>query len=469
MEQKLWTSVAVLGVGVVAVVGIGDGIHRSQRNAAFAELQQAVRTLDRERGEAAVKTFRAVELISPQDKRERVVVQLSGEMTNWPALALREAAYQRMVTALEEHNDQQARRAAEDFLALLPAKQQDLREDQVRLVHRNTVEFALGRQRQQAYTRVRAAANQGDDVGVVQAAEEFLAVPERDCSDPRKEQVEEILVRAREMPGRRLRDQAYSRLLTAVTADPVQDHDALRAIEDFHKAYPQRGIDRRLRHVEELKQYAQETPRRRQRNQAYKRLIFALQADPIRHEEAVQAANAFLAALPEKEQEQRTEQVRRLRAYAQDTPNRKRRDQAYHLFTQAVRNQDEQGVEKAARAFLAALSDVETDPRDTQVVKFQQEAREWPHRRLRTQAYEKLLQARDQGDVLGILGAAEDFLEAAPVTETDLRQEQVLRWYQETFVAWFLDQEGSLDAEGQARLDKYRSLISLPNSQEAQP
>jgi hypothetical protein len=146
---------------------------------------------------------------------------------------------------------------------------------------------------------------------------------------------------------------------------------------------------------------------------------------------------------------------------------RSRRTEAFARLQQAARDLNADQARQAIAQFHS-VAPIGSDERLRVVRRLSGELPDWPHLRIRNQAYERLLQALDKGDARAALLAAEQFLEAAAVQQPDPRTPQVLHCYQQIFVVWFLEQDGPLDAEGQARVAKYRTLAS-PTQVEGSP
>src|SRR5262249_3924144 len=162
------------------------------------------------------------------------------------------------------------------------------------------------------------------------------------------DQVRELARQAKEWPRRRDRDRAYGELLDAVRKD--DDRAVLQAADRFLAAPPLAGPDDRATQVQALCDQAREAPNRRPRDAAYCDLL-AAQAKEGAEQAVVKAADAFLAVPPGAAEDPRTEQVRRLRQYALEAPNRRVRDAAYQQLVAVAPKGDERGVSEAAQRF----------------------------------------------------------------------------------------------------------------------
>jgi hypothetical protein len=450
----------LLGLLSAAYAGI-NARAESQRAAAYADLGRATSDLDGEAARSALDRFRSSwPLPHPEDGRLKPLARVQSDLRGWPDLRKRNAAYERLVGAARAGDDAAAVGAAREFLASSQGKPADARLDQVARVLANADEVPNRRTRDAAFKELVGAAARDDNEAARTAAERFLAAPPKRDADPRTAVVQQASLEAAEAPARRRRDRAYADLMAALTASPTRDADAVKAADEFLAAPPDKVAEPRTDQVRELRQYARETPNRRTRDAAYDRLVKAMKDEPLRDADAVKAADEFLAAAPEKEAEPRAAQVNVLRTYAAQTPNRRTRDEAYGRLRAAVAKQDEKGVEAAAKEFLAARGERDADPRDKQVGELRQEAGEWPNRRTRDAAYADLKGARSKGEAVPALLAAEKYLEAPPLQGDDPRTASVRAWYAETFTDWMLHQQGQLDAKDRSRVVKYRSLVT---------
>jgi L-lactate utilization protein LutC len=274
-------------------------------------------------------------------------------------------------------------------------------------------------------------------------------------ADPRTEQVEQLKQWALERPNRRLRDAVYQDLAAAAAK---QDEQAVaQAAKRFLDAPMLNGTDPRRRQVEEVARQAQEWPNRRLRDRAHEHLVAAREkGDDLG---VLRSAEQFLAAPPLQGTDPRTDQVRGLKQWALEAPNRRLRDAAYQDLAAAAAKQDEQAVAQAAKRFLDAPMLNGTDPRRRQVEEVARQAQEWPNRRLRDRAHEHLVAAREKGDDLGVLRSAEQFLAAGPLEGADPRTKQVVAWYNDTFTRWFIGQPDNLNEEAKARIMRYPTLV----------
>lgn len=323
--------------------------------------------------------------------------------------------------------------------------------------------------RDQAYAQLVQAANRGDDATVVAAAGEFLAlVPARD-GDRRAGQVRELERQARhEARHRPDREAAYRQVCQAIREH--DDRQFLRAAEAFLAATPLSNPDPREAEVHRLRRKVCDDPwhKRQTRDRSYQALARAVDRgdDPA----VLAAAAAFLAALPAGGADPRAEQVERLVRELRDDPTaqRRRRNASYARLVAAFAKGDDPAVIAAADAFLADLPPRAEDDRAGQVRLLRRRVHDDPsaRRRTRDQAYAHLAGAVPRGDDAGVLGAAEQFLDSLPVRGKDAREGQVRRLYRRAFVRWFTARDGALDSDALGHVQRYKAFTSKPGSGE---
>jgi hypothetical protein len=174
---------------------------------------------------------------------------------------------------------------------------------------------------------------------------------------------------------------------------------------------------------------------------------------------ALAAVDAFFAVRPWG-LDGREEWVRAAQKETGEWPNRRRRDEAYQRILKAAAVFDDQSAGTAAAHFLAALPQHQDEPRTDQVKKIQRAAKNWPNRRLRDSAFANLKNAQAHQNHLAVLQSAEQFLSAAPAHRPDPRTDQVLADYRQSFVQWFLTLGPNLDAMAQERIKRFQALAA---------
>jgi hypothetical protein len=520
---------AVLLLTLAGALAWRDGRARAERDAAFASLRDAAARLDVEAGRAAVARYRAAKPRAWTDTRDAVVVRIEREFAEWPPLSARNAAYARLTAAAATRDAGAASRAAEEFLAAPAGRKPDPRAAAVRCSLDEAKEWPNRQARDAAFAALTAAAAGADREAALAASERFRGSPPTAGADPRLRTVEALEDAARRHPDRKARDAAYTRLAALMAADPLDDaaaaaaakeflsrdpsdpqetrapqvkewqdaaereprrrerdaaygalvaatekdddKAALAAADHFIRAYAADDRDsERYEQVKSLRPHAAEAPRTRARHDAYKRLVAALRAKPLAHEEAVRQADRFFANLPQAPeiQEGRTSEVRSWRVYALGTPRRERRDAAYKLLSAAAERRDEVAVRKAAEDFLANLPsrEEEEEPATESVRELLSASAEWPNLRKRDDAHRRLEAAREAGEEEKALAACEDFLEAPPLAGSDPRTPAVLDAYGATLTAWLLGLPSNPDRETRSRAEqhkaKYRKLVPAP-------
>jgi hypothetical protein len=179
---------------------------------------------------------------------------------------------------------------------------------------------------------------------------------------------------------------------------------------------------------------------------------------------ALAAADRFFAVKPLSGKDERDSLVEAQRKQTREWPNRRIRDTAYEQLLEAVRQTDSQAAIQAAKAFLEARSLGDPDPRTSQVDELAEDAKEWPNRRIRDDAFANLLTALAGTDDGAALLEAEKFLQARPSRGEDPRSDRVRMLYTEAFTRWFIGKDDQAETKAKARLDAYRQLITANNA-----
>jgi hypothetical protein len=157
LGKKLVTAAALLALAVTGAFAVLDRQARSQRDAAYTDLQKAVAELNEQEASAALNRFRTARPLASQDQRLEGLSRLEEEMSEWPALRQRNAAYQELQAATQRKDDLAVLRAAEKYLEAPPLHRQDPRT--ARVLDRYAEAFAdwmLG-QDENPETKARAA------------------------------------------------------------------------------------------------------------------------------------------------------------------------------------------------------------------------------------------------------------------------------------------------------------------------
>lgn len=79
---------------------------------------------------------------------------------------------------------------------------------------------------------------------------------------------------------------------------------------------------------------------------------------------------------------------------------------------------------------------------------------------VRNAAYQKILQAEQQQEILDIVKGAEEFFSKTPVVGKDGREQQVMQLYSEALVRWVAQQGEQLDAKTKVRIDRYQAVLN---------
>jgi hypothetical protein len=90
-------------------------------------------------------------------------------------------------------------------------------------------------------------------------------------------------------------------------------------------------------------------------------------------------------------------------------------------------------------------------------------------RSARDAAYRQVLEANQGQDYLKVLEGAEKFFANTPLSGKDGRDEQVKNLSSEALVRWFAQQREPLNADAQARIKRYRAVMSNSTQPENQP
>lgn len=90
-------------------------------------------------------------------------------------------------------------------------------------------------------------------------------------------------------------------------------------------------------------------------------------------------------------------------------------------------------------------------------------------RSARDAAYRQILEANQGQDYLKVLEGAEKFFANTPLSGKDGRNQQVKNLYSKALVRWFAQQTDPLNADTQARIKRYRALMSNSTQPENQP
>jgi hypothetical protein len=431
---------------------------RHERDEAFAELKKAASRFDDQAAVAAADRFVAAPFAAG-DARLKTVRQVRAAAPGWPDRRALDAAYERLLRAAQTLDSAAARKAAAAFRTNRHG-QQDPRCPQVVQIAEQAADWPNRRERDRAYDALVAAARAGDDKTVLAEGERFLQV-EPPGPEPRTEQVKELMAQAAEAPNRRARDRAYERLI-GLMPDVLgeankKDEEALKAAADFLAARTTwGGPDPRLKQIDELRQVILAAPRRRQRDAAYRKLTAAARQGQPGEATVLREAKAFADGLADGETDPRDEQVRRLADLAREGPNLRLRDEAYARLLDAVKRKDEVAAARAVADFGRARPIKLADPRAATVTRAEELAAEWPRERARDDAYSRLKTAVPAGRHADVLGAAEQFLGNLPRREDDPRTGQVRDWYAAAFVRWFATPpEGK---EAQERAERYKNL-----------
>lgn len=167
-----------------------------------------------------------------------------------PAFRKRDQAYAHLIQAMEARPIQyeKAIESADVFLASPPKKIAEYRTEHVRQLRQHARETPKRRLRDAAYERLKTAVTKEDPSAAQQAAVEFLnALPESEA-EPRTSQVRAIQKDAREWTNRRVRTRAFSEM---VRARKAQDLNAvLLSAEQFFNAPPVELSDLRTTQVQ---------------------------------------------------------------------------------------------------------------------------------------------------------------------------------------------------------------------------
>jgi hypothetical protein len=78
-------------------------------------------------------------------------------------------------------------------------------------------------------------------------------------------------------------------------------------------------------------------------------------------------------------------------------------------------------------------------------------------------AYQQILEAEQQQDVLGVVQGAEAFFEPTPLNKNDKRNQQVMKLYSEALVRWMAQQENPGSEQAQLHVERYQSVIKSSN------
>jgi hypothetical protein len=90
-------------------------------------------------------------------------------------------------------------------------------------------------------------------------------------------------------------------------------------------------------------------------------------------------------------------------------------------------------------------------------------------RSARDAAYRQILEANQGQDYLKVLEGAEKFFANTPLSGKDGRDQQVKNLYSKALVRWFAQQTDPLNADTQARIKRYRAVMSNSTQPENQP
>jgi hypothetical protein len=483
--HKLHVAMAAILVSAAALYFIRER-RAGERERALEALSAAAARLDDQASSEAIRRFTENQPLFGADSRTPWVLAIREGLTAWPNRRMRDAAYDRLMKAAGQDDEDGVRREAQSFIAASSGSKEDPRRAQVDQIVASSRTWSRGRTLDSAYNRVSEAAARDDDGGVIRASDEFLATAGNELlagGDPRASQVSSLRDQAKAAPGRRARDAAYARLIQLLPSvegtRPDSDEEACRAAERFLAAPPPVGEDSRAAQVRELMRRVQDAPRRRVLELTYRSLIEAARRDDDRT--VIERAKAFLDSAASDGADSRVPQVRELQKYAAAAPDRRRRDESYTCLINAYALGDENEVLKQAKAFLGASRDenvnpqersrpladsnvtegvapvVDSDPRSSQVSKLANEAREWPRLRTRDSAFahlQKMIEGKNDREAIL---AAENFLGAPPLIRADGRTDQVKRWYREAFVRWFAAQPA--EDEMKERVGRYRTLL----------
>jgi hypothetical protein len=206
---------------------------------------------DREAMGAAAKFLAAKSTLPEGDPRQKQVEELQAFVAAAPRRRLRDAAYDRVVEAVQKGFSDQTeaivQREAAAFFQALPEGENDSRAEQVRRLADYAAEGPNLRKRTAAYDVLRAAAQRHDDVAALKAIGDYRQAKPLKIADPRDEQVAELETLAAEWPLRRQRDAAWKKLQSAMHGG--HDQDTLQAAEEFLDARPRRDVDARTEQV----------------------------------------------------------------------------------------------------------------------------------------------------------------------------------------------------------------------------
>ena len=79
-------------------------------------------------------------------------------------------------------------------------------------------------------------------------------------------------------------------------------------------------------------------------------------------------------------------------------------------------------------------------------------------RSARNVAYQQILNAQEQQDLLSVVKGAEKFFHKTPISGKDGRDTQVMELYSEALVRWVAQQGDQLDANSKAYIDRYQAV-----------
>jgi hypothetical protein len=452
-----------LAIGLA--VFVAEARRAEARDLAFGRLRAAAERFDDAEAVDMARRFAENRPFARRDERTAEVERLLALTAGWSARRARDAAYDALHNAAEAGDEARVAEAAAAFRVAKWKDDPDPRGDQVERVAMEARGWPARRARDVAYQALVAAAAKDEDGAVIQAAAAFLAAnPTGAQSDPRTAQVVQLRDEAGRAPARRARDAAYDRLVALMPVvhgdGPGRDREALAAADTFLTSGAEDAAkDRRVGHVWSLRQEIEEAPARRKRDADYAAMTRAYQSGDDRS--LLRAAEAFLTELPPRRKDPREDQALQLKEYALEWPNRRARDAAYDRLVEAFGRGDDAAVLQAAEAFAAAPPRGQPDPRKTQVESLADAAREWPNRRARDAAFRLLARAVAAGDDHGTVLASEEFLGAPPRRGDDPRSDQVRSWYGKSFARWFArNPEGQ---EADRRVGRYRNLTAKYN------
>lgn len=222
---KLQTAAALVLLALGLIITQLNSQHRNARDLAFVELREATNALHDQAAVAAAERFLVKQSwFGRPDSRLPVVLDLKRQFADWANRRSRDVAYASLWQAVNQGDEVGVHYAAQAFRDAHPASIVGLRSPQVHQIAQDALEWPNLRKRDAAYDRLVRAIDAMDDQEVLLAAEQFLRAPPLQKDDVRSSKVKSWyseafthwFVRRPEGEGATLRLDRYRELMTGV-------------------------------------------------------------------------------------------------------------------------------------------------------------------------------------------------------------------------------------------------------------